>query len=170
MGHSTWLEEPLDREKRVSLIKGFRKFFTRGRSEITVVGSGLSGTLPLGMLAGIRPQIPLAVIRREGETGMDLVHSVRDVECDKSFKPHSSAFTLIDDFTCSGTTLRYIARKLNPLNCGYVLFYGQDIENDYRVAETLGVFPNAKVHFFLKGSFKWQKKTEAVKSYLTGWE
>jgi hypoxanthine phosphoribosyltransferase len=148
MSHSIYLQKLFQPSPRKRLINALDQWFVGGRNQHRVLGTGLSGGIVLGMLAGIRPNISLGVVRKKGEHS----HSYVDVETTVAVKSNNS-YVVIDDLVSSGDTMRHIADSYGrPDQCKHVLLYEEGLAGgSYMIPH---IFPNAEVWILLATTFK----------------
>jgi len=102
--HATYLS-PFFTADREKLIESFRDFFKDWDNDIVLLGTGLSGTLALGAIAGIYPNIPIGIVRKEGDGS----HSSCFIEAPNNYY---NKWAFVDDLICSGDTFSKVEQAV----------------------------------------------------------
>jgi orotate phosphoribosyltransferase len=81
----------------------FREFFKDWDNDVILIGTGVSGTLALGIIAGIYPKIPIGIVRKKTEN----CHSTYSIECQYRNGQYRR-WVFVDDLTATGETFRNV--------------------------------------------------------------
>jgi len=134
--HCHWLSPIFLKEQRDNLVQAFGSFFKEKHEDIPVLGMGLSGTMPLALVAAAKPNQAIGAIRKP-----DGSHSSNKVECSlASWK----SYIILDDFTESCDTLAKI-KEIAGKNCSHVLLYNMQYWHDGKEEKIKAVFPEVEI-------------------------